>query len=442
MAGHAEERLLDTLLTAFRERGLLKAGGRQRTDSTHVLANLRDLNRLECVGEALRSALNELAQLAPAWVRPLVPAAWYSRYGWRFDSMRQPDSQAKRDELMQQIGEDGYWLMTQAFAPGTPPHVRWAPSLEALRRVWVQQYLVDNSADQPRVRARHHKDMPPAEKRLQSPYDLEARYAWRNDAEWVGYKVHLTETCEPEAPLHVITHVETVQATRQDVEAPDAIHAALAQRGLTPGEHLVDAGYLSANLLVEAKRDHGIEIVGPIDKLQDVSWQARENTGYDLSRFRIDWEAKRVTCPHGQRSVKWVDNCHDRTGNPVIHVAFDAKTCQACPARPLCTHSQREGRDMQFRPRAQHEALQRARMDQQSDEFKQKVKPRMWVEGTVSQAVRGFGIRRTRYLGLAKAHLQAVATAAAINLHRFFDYLCGTWPVHSRISPFAALAAG
>ncbi len=63
--GHAEERLLDTLLTAFRERGLLKAGVRQRTDSTHVLANLRDLNRLECVGETLRAALNELAQLAP-----------------------------------------------------------------------------------------------------------------------------------------------------------------------------------------------------------------------------------------------------------------------------------------------------------------------------------------------------------------------------------------
>lgn len=440
VAGNAEERLLDTLLQAFQERGLLKAGSRQRTDSTHVLANLRDLNRLECVGETLRSALNELAQLAPAWVRQLVPAEWYTRYGRRFDSMRQPDSQAKRDELMQQIGEDGYWLMTHAFAPGTPPEVRWAPSVEVLRRIWVQQYLVDNSGDRPRVRSRHNDDMPPAAKRLQSPYDLDARYAWRNETEWVGYKVHLTETCDADVPLHLITHVETVQATRQDVEAPEVIHAALAQRGLTPGEHLVDAGYLSANLLVEAKRDYGIEIIGPVDKLKDVSWQARENTGYDVSRFSIDWDAQRATCPQGQQSVKWVDHCKDRTGNQVIHVAFEAKTCQACSVRTLCTRSQREGRNMQLRPREQHEALQRARVEQKSDEFKQKLKPRMGIEGTISQAVRGFGIRRLRYLGLAKAHLQALATVAAINLHRFFDYLCGARPVHSRTSPFAALA--
>jgi transposase len=439
--GDAEERLLDTLLTAFRERGLLKAGGRQRTDSTHVLANLRDLNRLECVGETLRMALNELAQLAPAWVKHLVPAEWYVRYGRRFDSMHEPDSQAKRDELMLQIGEDGFWLMSHAFAPGTLPEVRWAPSVEVLRRIWVQQYLINNSGARPQVRARHNDDMPPAAKRLQSPYDLEARYSWRNDTEWVGYKVHLTESCDADAPLNLITHVETVPATQQDVEAPDRIHAELAQRGLTPGEHLVDAAYPSANLLVEAKRDYGIQIVSPVDKLQDVSWQAREHTGYDSSRFSIDWESKRVTCPQGQQSVKWVDNCHDRTNNEVIHVAFDARTCQACSVRSLCTRSQREGRNLQLRPREQHEALQRARAEGKSDEFKQKYKLRMGIEGTISQGVRGFGLRRTRYIGLAKAHLQAVAIAAAINLCRFSDYLCGARPVHSVISPFAALAA-
>lgn len=439
--GNAEERLLDTLLTAFQERGLLKAGGRQRTDSTHVLANLRDLNRLECVGETLRSVLNELAQLAPAWVKQLVPAEWYVRYGRRFDSLHQPESQAKRDELMQQIGEDGFWLMTHAFAPGALPEVRRARSIEVLRRIWVQQYFIDNSGAQPQVRARHNDNMPPAAKRLQSPYDLDARYAWRNDTEWVGYKVHLTESCDADAPLNLITHVETVQATRQDVEAPDRIHAALAQRGLTPSEHLVDAAYPSADLLVEAKREYGIEIVSPVDKLKDVSWQARENTGYDASRFRVDWEAKHVTCPQGQQSVKWVDNCHDRTHNQVIHVAFSTRTCQACSVRSLCTRSQREGRNMQLRPREQYEALQRARVEQNSDEFEQKYKPRMGIEGTISQAVRSFGLRRTRYIGLAKAHLQAVAIAAAINLGRFWDYLCGARPVHAIISPFAALAA-
>ena len=203
----------------------------------------------------------------------------------------------------------------------------------------------------------------------------------------------------------------------------------------------MDAAYPSANLLVEAKRDYGIQIVSPVDKLQDVSWQAREHTGYDSSRFSIDWKSKRVTCPQGQQSVKWVDNCHDRTNNQVIHVAFDARICQACSVRSLCTRSEREGRNLQLRPREQYEALQRARVEGKSDEFKQKYKLRMGIEGTISQAVRGFGLRRTRYIGLAKAHLQAVAIAAAINLCRFSDYLCGARPVHSIISPFAALAA-
>ncbi len=63
------------------------------------------------------------------------------------------------------------------------------------------------------------------------------------------------------------------------------------------------------------------------------------------------------------------------------------------------------------------------------------------IESTISQAVRGFGLRRTRYIGLAKARLQAVAIAAAINLERFSDYLCGAQPARSSISPFAALAA-
>lgn len=103
IAGDAEERLLNTLLTAFQAWGLLKAGGRQRTDSTHALANLRDLNRLELVGETLRYALNALARVAPEWVRGLVPAEWYVHYGCRFDSFHLPEARAARDELMRQI---------------------------------------------------------------------------------------------------------------------------------------------------------------------------------------------------------------------------------------------------------------------------------------------------------------------------------------------------
>ena len=200
----------------------------------------------------------------------------------------------------------------------------------------------------------------------------------------------------------------------------------------------MDAGYVSANLLVEAPRDYGVHILGPITK--DVSWQAREQTGYDLSHFVVDWDARQVVCPRGQRSVKW-QTATDLGQLDVIRVAFDRATCQACPAQAQCTRSQTQGRCMQLRPRPQHEAIQRTRAAQTTEEFTQRYNARMGIEGTISQAVRAFDARRSRYSGLAKTHLQMVATAVAINLERFADYLMGLRPVSTKRSAFAALVA-
>ncbi len=434
----AEDRLLTLLLKHFQDRRLLKAGGRQRTDSTHVLAAIRQLNRLELVGETMRYALNQLAQIAPEWLSGIIPAEWYERYGRRFDGFHLPDSADKRHALAQQIGADGYGLMMRAYAPDSPEAIRQATGLEILRRIWIQQYLFDPTVSEPTPRWREPKDLPPAEKRIRSPYDLDARYARHNEFEWVGYRTHLTESCDPEAPIHLITQVETVLAPIQDVEVTETIQTNLIQQGLKPKEQYVDAAYMSANLLGLATHDDGIQLIGPVTKLQDVSWQAREKTGYDVSHFQIDWDAKRVTCPQGQASTKWVEH-RDRTGNAVINVAFATATCQDCTVRTLCTRSKQAGRNMQLRPREQHEALQQARAEQTKETFGPKYRSRISIEGTISQAVRAFELRETRYMGLAKTHLQGVALAAGINLSRFYDYLCGTGLGQTRASAYVTL---
>ena len=134
VTGGAEERLFTTLLQLFQARGLVRAGGRQRTDSTHVLATIRQLNRYELVGESLRNALNQLALLAPDWLKTVVRADWYERYGRRFDSFHLPESREKRHALAKQIGADGDWLMAQAFAADAPTCVRSAQCLAAHTR--------------------------------------------------------------------------------------------------------------------------------------------------------------------------------------------------------------------------------------------------------------------------------------------------------------------
>lgn len=438
IAGKAEALLLDRVLEAFKTRGLLKARGQQRTDSTRVLEAVRDLNRLELVGETLRQALNTLARLEPDWLKGVAPCEWYVRYAHRFDSLHLPKGKAEREKLARQIGTDGLQLlqaleMAEALAP-----LRTLACVGLLCKVWQQEYDLGKPASQVNLRWRRGAELPEAAERIVSPYDPEARYCVHNRTEWEGYNVHFTETCDQGAALHVITHVETTLACEQDEQAIDRIHAALESKHILPQEHFMDAGYVSADLLVEGPHDYGVSIVGPITG--DVSWQAREHTGYDLSRFIIDWDAQKVVCPRGQRSVKWQPS-HGQNGHEVIQAAFDRATCHACSARTQCTRSQNQGRSMQFRPRPQHEAIQHTRAVQATDEFIKHYARRMGIEGTISQAVRTFEARRSRYIGLDKTHLQMVATAVAINLERFADYLMGRRPISTRRSAFAALAA-
>jgi transposase len=171
----------------------------------------------------------------------------------------------------------------------------------------------------------------------------------------------------------------------------------------------------------------------------DVSWQAQADGGFDVSRVFIDWEARRVTCPEGKTSVLWQPG-HDRWGNEVIHTEFARRECLACGSRPLCTRAKTEGREMTLRPRERHEALQAARGQQETAEWKAEYARRAGIEGTLSEGIRGFGLRRCRYVGLAKAHLQHVITAAAMNLSRLAAWQADTPRAKTRTSRFARLA--
>jgi transposase len=433
LAGGAAQRLLDVLLERFREHGLLKARGRQRTDSTHVLSAVRALNRLQGVGETMRHALNSLAVAAPDWLQPRLRPAWPERYGHQVDEYRLPKNDAARAALAATIGADGFELLEAIYAPEAPAWLRELPAVETLRRVWLQKYYAPDGGP---IRWRSAADSPPAARLIHSPYDPEARFGCKRDVTWVGYKVHLTETCEPDAP-QLVTHVETTPATTHDARVVEAIHADLARKELLPREHLVDTGYADAELLVSSQRQYGVDLFGPV--LGDHSWQARAATGFDLSAFTVDWAAHTVTCPEGHTSTKWCPS-RDAYGNEVIHIEFAAADCRACPSRPRCTRAVKEPREMGLRPQAQHEALRAARQRQTTAAFKAEYAHRAGVEGTLSQAIHVSGLRRARYIGLAKTRLQHVITAAALNVVRASAWLAGIPQAQTRQAPFVALA--
>lgn len=435
IGGGAEMQLLDRMLERFRSAGLLKARGRQRTDSTHVLAAVRALNRLACVGETMRQALNNLAVVAPEWLRPWLDPDWTLRYAARFDDYRLPKTESERQALAEQIGEDGRILLTALYAQGAPEWLRQLPAVETLRQVWLQQYYAV-AQDEP-MRWRAVEDQPPAGQRIHTPYDVEARYSGKRATTWTGYKAHFTETCDDDEAPNLITHVLTTSATTSDWDALPQIHTGLAGKGLLPGEHLLDAGYADSGALVDSQRDYEVEVIGPVS--QDQSWQAQAHTGFDVTCFVIDWDAQVVTCPQGRKSRAWLD-AHDRLGNPIINIRFAREECAVCPARQQCTRSAEGRRYMTVRPRPQHEALQAARQYQQTEEFKARYQSRAGVEGTLSQGVRVADLRRSRYVGFAKTHLQHVLIAAALNLRRIGDWLTDRPRAKTRTAPFVLLA--
>ena len=388
----AETALFETLLAALKEAGLVKPRSRQRTDSTHVLAAIQVLNRLELVGETLRHALNTLAAVAPDWLQSWVPAEWFARYSRRFEEYRLPDALAARTALAEQLGADGRQLLATIAASEERGWLRQVPAVETLRRVWVQQFY----AEEP-VRWRAASDLPPSATVISSPYDPEARYSKKRETSWTGDKAHFTETCDDDMP-HIVTDVDTTTATTVDHAVTAAVQARLATRGRAPREHLVDTSYVTADHLVTSQTAHDCTLLGPIH--EDDSWQARAGAGFGAAQFAIDWEQERAICPQGRSSRIWKPT-RDSAGHDIINIRFDYADCRDCPVRQRCVSSDRE-RALAIRPRPLYEALHDARRRQHTAEFREQYHARAGIEGTVSQGVRLGDLRRTRYRGLAK----------------------------------------
>jgi transposase len=433
LIGGAEGLLLEKLLERSQALGLVKARGKQRTDATHVLASIRVMNRLEQVAETVRAALNELASEAPFWLQGVAPAEWYKRYGRRIEDERLPQSKAGREAYGQTVGEDGFHLLDLVAQADAPAGLDKLPKIAALRLVWERHY--ERKGDE--VRFKDTKELSNAPPGLESPYDIEARYRHRGKTSWVGYIGHVSESCDDDENPHLITHMVTTTANLHEVQSTAAIHQALVDKRLPPSQHLVDSAYVNADLLVDSPQDHGISLIGPTRK--DPSWQAKVEGAYDRYQFEIDWEKKQVRCPQGKQTIAWRELTDRKTGEPYVSVVFDRDDCLACKARSLCTRSKGLERRLRLQAREQFEALKEARLRHASKEGKQLYAKRAGVEGTVSQAVRAFGFRRTRYRGLAKTHLQHVATAAAMNIDRIVAWFDEIPRAKTRTSRFAAL---
>jgi transposase len=432
IGGGKEQILFDEVLQLCQEKGFLGGHQQQRTDSTHVVAAIRALTRLELVIETMRRALDDLAQVAPAWLQLQIQPDWGPRYSRRIDSYYLPKRTEAREELAEQVGKDGAGLIGAIFHENAPANLRELPSIKVLCRVWIQQYYQDQDGIHWRSKKKYGR--PPANQMIASPDDLDAHYCVKRSTEWTGYKVHLTETCAEGHP-HLITQVTSTPSTVHDVKLTRSIQDQLITKGMKPDQHLVDTGYLESDLLFDSLQK-GIDLVGPMPT--DNTWQAHTPDAFDHTHFQIDWQAMRATCPSGKISNR-ARQGHTRRGTPNYQFVFQLADCLPCSLRSRCTRSPTVGRFLTIYPQQQYAALVQARSRERTEDFKALYGLRAGIEGTISETVRCFGLRKARYRSLAKVHLQHLATAAAINVLRVIQWIEGLRPVSHRNSAFAAL---
>jgi transposase len=335
--------------------------------------------------------------------------------------------------LIQQTGQDGQWLIELLSREQTTSSLRELAEVKVLEQVWQQQVeLVEG------LLTFRTKLNLPASEIIETPHDPKVHYSRKRESSWKGYKVHITETVQSDQP-HLITDVTTTSATTTDGEALSIIQDQLNNREVLPAVQLADMGYVNGENL-EASRLKAIRLVGPIRA--DTSLQARLEDGISLEHFELDYTEQVAQCPGGSQSSTW-SKSHERN-QKVIEIKFAGEQCQGCDLYSPCVMGDKSnpakppGRILKLRH--YHQEVAARRIEQQQPEFKKIYRGRAGVEASLSEMVRGHGLRFARYIGLAKESLRNLFIGAGTNLKRAARWLAGLRPKPVRKPGLASLS--
>ena len=331
--GRAQE-WLTAMLGCADAAGLLRRRSKVRTDSTHVLARTRTLNRLEKLREAFRLALEQIAAMAPGWLAPRLKPHWAKEFTRPVQIARLPPQTGHAGSGAGRSPRTAPGCWSRSTLTRQRPGLPGCPPCRHCARSGGQECVADDAGTWHLRTTR----IDPGAEHIDTPHDADTRWSSKRFTQWSGYKVHLSETCDDDL-IHLIVAVHTTRATEPDIPALADVHTRLAANHATPGEHYLDQGYVTAEAICTAQADE-IEIVGPLTR--DSSWQTKQNSGYDKSAFILDWDAQVATCSQGRTSCSWTRRAHMAGDGAAIR--FRHEDCQACPTRPAPAPSSRDAR--------------------------------------------------------------------------------------------------
>jgi transposase len=448
LAHDAAKTAFDAVLQGLVNAGLVRQRSRQRLDSTHVLGLVAKMSSLEVVRETMRLALTELsrglAALSEAQ-RPGLPQAW--PLWWERYVESKLDYRAEEATLMEklrQAGADVQQLLAWVDVVGQASESKALSGLCSGKQVSLLRRVFGENFD-PTVAGADAPDSGPAVKprraqpagAVKNPHDPEAQWSTKtkqpnaktgevnttppksDGGGWVGYKAQVAETVqeeprqEGEPTASFLTSVETQQATQSDPAGLEQTLEAQRESGLEPPSELyVDTAYVSAKTIKDAQ-EQGRELVGPAFRA------VSHGKEFKSDAFDVDIVNRVATCPGGHNST----NCsrlEDKvSGKATFRFEWGGKRgpCPQCPLNGKCLSGKQTHRTLVVGE--DHAQLQERRREMETDAFKEKMKRRNAIEGTMSELTRRHGMRRARSRGLPKARLQNYLIGAACNAKRW-----------------------
>ncbi len=405
----AERVIFDGVVELVVELGLVKRRGKQRLDSTHILGYVKEMSRLECAVQTMRLALEDLGQAMGRGKRPEFWERLWALYvqsevGWQ---LSQEDRRSRYRQCGQDMREVLQWI------DRNDPKLSEREAVKLLRRVFEEQFEVVEGKLQPTPKR--------PSRAVQNPHDPDAHFADKGKKHWVGYKVHVVESVDPEEPAkrkgepaeHFITEILTTEAAQDEMAGlAQALKTEQEHHELKPEAMYADAGYVTENTLSQAE-SNGMELLGPT--------RPDPHKGpYNADAFSVDIEKRQAVCPQGKASTQWSRIEDSYMGTAYYRIEW-ASQCDSCAVQKQCTRTKSGRRILVVGLR--HDLVEKRREQMREAEFSKTMHPRNGIEGTHSELVRGHGLRRTKYRGLSRVGLSHYFMGAACNVKRYLNLL-------------------
>jgi len=405
----AERMIFDGVVKLLMELGLVKRKGKQRLDSTHVVGYVKAMSWLECALETLRLGLEDLEAEVGRKKRPeFWERLWglyvQSQLDWRL-------SQTERNSRYRQCGQDMRELLE--WIDRNDPRLNEREAVKLLRRVFEEQFEMVEGKLQPTQRRRPRS--------VQNPHDPDAHYADKGTKQWIGYKVHVVESVDPEQPIkkkgepaeHFITEILTTEAAQDEMAGlTETLKREQEHHGITPQAMYTDAGYVTEHTLTQAEQN-GMELLGP-------TRPDPHKGAYNTDAFHVDIDKRQAVCPQGNLNTQ-CSRIKDNYMQTEYYRMEWGHQCDRCPVQKQCTRSKSGRRTLVVGLR--HDLVQRRREQMRRAGFAKTMHPRNGVEGTHSELVRGHGLRRTKYRGMSRVGLSHYLMGAACNVKRYLNLL-------------------